>query len=165
MKEVYPNLYVGNDADYQRVAGAADWCFVQAAKEPWHRQALGYRTHGAPKTHPEYLWARRGNRLILNLIDAPDAAYIPASVLWTAVEHIRVWLSEGRRVLVHCNQGTSRGPGIVFLYIATYTDRLPDSSFAEAEAVFKLLYGRYQPGEGMRAALAREFTRLQRIQQ
>ena len=38
----------------------------------YHRQALGYRSRGAPKDHPEYLVARRGNRLILNIVDAND---------------------------------------------------------------------------------------------
>ena len=37
-----------------------------------HRDALGYSGKAAPKGHPEYLLARRENRLILNLVDAND---------------------------------------------------------------------------------------------
>ena len=62
MKEVMPGLFVGNALDYDLVKDDPDWSVVQCAKEPWHREALGYTGRAAPREHPEYLWARRGNR-------------------------------------------------------------------------------------------------------
>jgi len=70
MIEVYLNLFVGDQSDYEiNVATQEGWAVVHACKEPYHRQALGYRVRGAPKDHPEYLVARRGNRLILNIVE------------------------------------------------------------------------------------------------
>lgn len=77
MIEVYPNLFVGDEADYRIVLNMSGWFIVHACKEPFHRQALGYAGRGAPKDHPEYLVAERDGRLILNLVDAPNPAYIP----------------------------------------------------------------------------------------
>jgi len=71
MIEIYPNLYIGNEDDYEsKVRSETGWCVVHACKDPYHRQALGYTGRAAPKEHPEYLIARRDNQLILNLVDA-----------------------------------------------------------------------------------------------
>lgn len=42
---------------------------VYPCKEPYHRQALGYRGRSAPEGHREHLVARRGYRLILNMAE------------------------------------------------------------------------------------------------
>ena len=79
---VFPNLFVGTQQDYElNVKSQPGWMVVHACKEPYHRQELGYTSQGAPKNHPEYLIARRGNRLILNLVDAPDPRYIPKEII------------------------------------------------------------------------------------
>lgn len=155
MIEVHPNLYVGGERDYEgSVRHQEGWYVVHACKEPYHRQALGYTGRAAPKNHPEYLIARRGERLILNLIDAPNPAYIPAEIVDAALEFIDSGLRAGHRVLVHCNLGESRAPSIALLYLRAYTDCLPDSSVAEAEAVFRQIYPLYSPGLGMRGFVA-----------
>ncbi len=75
---VFPHLYIGTEQDYdRRVKGMPGWMVVHACKEPYHRQLLGYKGRGAPKDHPEYLLARRGDRLYLNLVDTDDPAYNP----------------------------------------------------------------------------------------
>ena len=77
MNSIHPNLYVGHQGDYEhQVKGQEGWAVVHACKEPYHRQLLGYATRGAPKDDPEYYFAERGSRLYLNLVDAPDPAYI-----------------------------------------------------------------------------------------
>lgn len=123
MIEVHPQLFVGSESDYElgRVQFTKGWAVVHACKEPYHRQALGYSGRASAKTHPEYLIARRGNRLILNLVDAPDPAYILDEIMDAAVEFIHSQLAGGQRVLVHCNQGLSRSPGIAILYLATHS--------------------------------------------
>ena len=84
MIEIHPNLYVGNEYDYEfKVRHEAGWCIVHACKEPYHRQALGYRGRAAPKDPNTS--SREGKRLILNLVDAPDPA-IPQKIIDTALE-------------------------------------------------------------------------------
>lgn len=64
MIEIYKNLFIGNETDYeQSINGKLDWCIVHASKEPYHRALLSYTGRGAPKNHLEYLYAIRNNRL------------------------------------------------------------------------------------------------------
>jgi predicted protein tyrosine phosphatase len=151
MIEIYPNLYIGNQDDYElKVARQPDWAVVHACKEPYHRQALGYTGRAASKTHPEYLIARRENRLILNLVDVDNPAYIPKEITDAALTFVHEQLSSGTKVLVHCNQGGSRSPSIGLLYLAKFTDKLSTSSFTEAENSFRSLYPPYDPAVGIR---------------
>jgi hypothetical protein len=48
--EVRPNLFVGGGADFDAVWDEPGWMILQCAKEPWHREALGYTGRGAPKS-------------------------------------------------------------------------------------------------------------------
>lgn len=154
MIEIFPNLFIGTEQDYERqVRGQHDWMIVHACKEPYHRNELGYTSRGAPKGHPEYLIARRANRLILNLVDAPDPAYIPKEIIDAALEFIHKGLSESHKVLVHCNLGESRSPSIGLLYLAIYTDKL-SKDFSLAEQAFRNIYPAYNPRAGMRGFLA-----------
>lgn len=151
MIEIHPNLFIGNEYDYEsRVKNEPGWCVVHACKIPYHKQALGYTTNAAPKDHPEYLIARRGNRLILNLVDAPDPAYIPKEIIDAALEFISTSLQSGNRVLVHCNEGCSRSAGIGLLYLAKNRDKVPNDNFLAAEAAFRSIYPPYNPKSGMR---------------
>ncbi len=150
MIEVYPNLFVGDQNDYEFTVKAQDgWAVVHACKDPYHRAALGYSGRGAPKEHPEYLVARRGHRLILNMIDPDDPAYIPKELVDAALEFIHEQLSAQQRVLVHCNQGNSRGPGLALLYLAKFTDKLPKTSYSEAVPKFRESYPAYFPSSGV----------------
>lgn len=52
MIEVYPGLFVGDQTDLIHVddgdKGIKDgWFCISAAKDPWHREALGYTTRQA----------------------------------------------------------------------------------------------------------------------
>jgi predicted protein tyrosine phosphatase len=156
MIEIYPNLFIGTEQDYEyQVKGKPDWMVVHACKEPYHRRELGYTSRGAPKDHPEYLIARRGNRLILNLVDAPDPNYIPKEIIDSALDFIREGLSS-HKILVHCNLGESRSPSIGMLYLAINTDKLP-KEFPAAEQSFRRIYASYNPSSGMRGFLAKNW--------
>ena len=153
MIEIYPDLWIGTEQDYEiSVKRNSDWEVVHACKEPYHRRELGYTTRGAPKGHPEYLIARREHRLILNLVDAPNPAYIPKEIIDAAIEFIHDALINGRKVLVHCNLGESRSPGIGLLYLAMYTNKLP-REFIKAEQAYRPIYPPYNPGTGIRGFL------------
>jgi len=158
--EVVSGLYVGDQAAYElEVAGRPGWSVVHACKEPYHRQLLGYSGRGAPKDHPEYLWAERGDRLYLNLVDAPDPVYIPKELIDRAVVWIHEALAGGSKVLVHCNQGESRSPTIALLHMAKYTEQFAEMPEADAEAVFRAIYPRYNPGQGMRGFMVNNWSR------
>ena len=108
MTEVCPNLFVGDQKDYDHnVAHQVGWAVVHACKEPYHRQALGYRTRGAPKGHPEYFVAHRGDTLILNLVDVDDPSFFRKEMFDETLDFIDVKLSLGLKVLIHCNMGES----------------------------------------------------------
>ena len=159
MIEIYPNLFIGDERDYKRNARSQDgWSVVHACKEPYHRNLLGYSGRGAPKNHPEYFFAKRGNRLFLNLIDSPDPNFIPKRIIDKALDFTKKALESGNKVLVHCNQGESRSPSIGLLYLAKYTNSIRNGSFAEAEEDFRKIYPGYFPKGGMRGFLNRNWS-------
>lgn len=157
MVEVYPNLYVGDQDDYDLdVAHQSGWAVVHACKEPYHRQALGYSGRAAPKTHPEYLVARRGHRLMLNIVDVDNPAFFDRRMIDEALSFIDENLNKGVKVLVHCNLGESRSPSIALLYMAIHK-ALPATSLDEAEVKFREIYPNYSPKPGIRGYLAQNW--------
>jgi len=95
MIEIYKNLFIGNQDDYEiRVRAQANWAVVHACKEPYHRQALGYKGRGAPKNHPEYLLAKRENenKIILNLVDVDNPDWINPIIIDEALRFIHSYL-------------------------------------------------------------------------
>lgn len=149
MIEVSPLLYVGDGTDYAAVAGTLNWAFVQAAKDPWHRKAVGYTTPGAPKNSPEYLWAYRENRLILNMVDADDPKYFAVELVTEALAYIWDNLDAGCRVLVHCNQGESRAPSLALYYLRMTDGAYRHMTLAQARAQFEEIYPAYKPKAGI----------------
>lgn len=154
MIEVHQNLFVGNLRDYDFEVSRQDgWAVVHACKEPYHRQFLGYSGRGAPKGD-EYYLAQRGDRLALNIVDAPDPAFFSKDeMIIPALDFIDDALSRGLKVLVHCNQGESRGPSIALLYMAARLGALPSESLEAAEEKFRSIYPLYSPKVGLREHL------------
>jgi len=160
MIEVMEDLFVGDDEDYKsHVRGCPGWRVVHACKEPYHRNALGYSGRGAPKHHPEYLIAIRDDQLILNLVDAPNPAFFSTEIFDAALKFIRENLQEGFKVLVHCNEGHSRGPGIALLYLAAIAKVISVDSYESAEGEFRRLYPGYSPSRGVRGFLSNNWCR------
>jgi hypothetical protein len=150
MREILENLFIGCQLDYETtVKNLGGWAVVHASKEPYHRDLLGYQTRGAPKNHPEYFFAERDDRLFLNLVDAPDPAYIPVEIIDKALMFIQNKLSQGKKVLVHCNQGMSRSAIIGFLYLA-HNGKYTKMEFCDAEKAYTHVYPEYNPAYGVR---------------
>lgn len=149
MVRIYPNLYVGNSIDEENIRYQNNWKCVSACKEPYHRNALGYSDVSAPRNHPEYLFAYRGNSLILNLIDSDNPKYIIKSIIDEAISFVDKSLLDGHKVLIHCNEGKSRGPSIGLWYLVCKTNTLPKSSLQDAVKSFRELYPNYYPKAGM----------------
>lgn len=158
MIEILTNLYIGNQDDYeQNVKFQERWAIVQACKEPYHRQALGYKGRAADKNHPEYLIAKRGNRLILNLVDVDNPDYISKEIIDNALCFIQENLMKNLKVLVHCNKGQSRSASIGFLYLAKYTDIIKSDDFIAAEKEYHNLYPLYNPAIGIKTFIQRNW--------
>lgn len=173
MIEVFPNLFVGAADDLMYAAGpggagtgdvAPGWFVISAAKEPWHREALGYKERGAPKDHPEYLVARRDRRLILNLVDVEDPAYIREEIIGAALGAIDAAMDAGDKVLLHCNQGHSRAPSIALLWLR-WGEKSPVCPFMaqlhpdSAMVAFGEIYQGFSPAGGMAAYIRNHWDR------
>ncbi len=157
MTQIHPNLFIGTEHDFeQRVKNQPGWYVVHACKEPYHRKLLGYTTQGAPKSHPEYLWAKRENRLYLNLVDVADPAYISDDIVRATMKFIDEALATGNKCLVHCNLGESRSPVLGLLYMA-HRGLIPNESLPIAESAFMKLYPGYNPKAGMRGFLSQHW--------
>jgi hypothetical protein len=152
--EIFPNLYVGTGNDLIHVDDGAKgikegWYVISAAKEPWHREALGYTGRGAPKEHPEYLMARRDRRLILNLVDVNNVDFIRKEIMDIAIHDIGTELEKGNKVLVHCNQGGSRAPTIALLWLHAHDPEYAGLDYDGAVEKFREVYPDFAPAKGM----------------
>ena len=148
MVEVYPNLWVGNQESFTLIHNQLGWVTVHACKEPYHRRALGYTGRSAPKSHPEYLVALMGSEMSLNMIDADNPAYIPKDLVDRALEFISDNLNKSLKVLLHCNQGMSRSPGIALLFLAR-NGKFSGLSYDQAKVEFQKIYPDFFPAGGM----------------
>lgn len=149
MIQIYNNLYIGNDLDFQSIKDDKDFYVIHACKEPYHRQLLGYKGKSCDVNHPEYLYAERDNRLYLNMVDALDKKYIRKELFIKANETINNELKKDKKVLVHCNQGQSRAPGIglYYLYSIGYFDNL---SYEEIKKYYTdNVYPNFSPNKGI----------------
>ncbi len=159
MIEVHQGIFVGDQNDYEFAVKAAhpDRTVVHACKEPYHRQALGYSGRAASKDHPKYLFAVRGNRLILNLVDVDNPDWISPIIINQAIEFIDRAVEAGNHVLIHCNQGMSRSAGIGLIYLA-HIGRFAGRSFEDAEKEFTAIYPPYKPANGIREHIRRNWS-------
>ncbi|MCO6455886.1 MAG: dual specificity protein phosphatase family protein [Pirellulaceae bacterium] len=133
------------------LGGTAKWYVVHATHEPCYRRAVGRYASDVPQADPEYLHARRGDHLVLNLIDAPVEVDIPIELYETALQFVNDGLNAGGRVLVHCNQGVSRSASIGLLYLKRFTSVLPDGDYdAAAKWYEREIYPAFNPGKAIR---------------
>ena len=146
MKEIYKNLWVGNEDDVVK-AREKGYAIVSACKDgiSSHRQLLEYTSMGAPKGG-EYLVARRPNHLYLNLIDGENPEFIPDKLINAALSFISEHLEKNRPVLVHCVEGKSRGPSIAMLWLVLNGLLPAEGAFRK----FKQLYPDYSPSAGIK---------------
>ena len=147
-----PQLTVGDEEAYKSINVKDYSLVIQAAKEPWHRAALGYKGQGAPKTSPEYLLARRENRLILNLVDSPKGSFVPKKIIDDVICEMHARISNGESVFIHCNKGESRSPSIALLYLLAFGGwntrcKVDHDSIVEH---FKTVYPAYNPSNGLK---------------
>lgn len=156
MIEITDNIYVGNDQDYNQIINnhfifnTNEWAFLHCAKIPFHQKMARYN-RDLPRNHPDYKYKIIGNRMALNLIDFPEYDSIWKEhykvMFHSAVEFLNEqYYEEGKKILIHCNQGISRGPSLAMLFLANigfYNYK----NFEETEKLFKNDYIKYNPKE------------------
>lgn len=150
------NMWVGDSNAFDSLVGyEADSSFdliVQAAKEPYHRKAVGYTGQGATPG-PEYLCTRRNNRLILNLIDPVRGHFIRQDMIDSVVAEVVLRLKNNESVFIHCNKGESRAPSIAFLVWLVLQDSPLKGNKADMDTLmdcFRKHYSEFNPSEGFR---------------
>lgn len=133
-----------------------DWAVVHACKDPCHRKAVAYAGK-IETTHPHYLSLEKPHHLYLNLIDPPFPLFKleSFSLFFDFVDREIA----ARPVLIHCNQGQSRAPSLVLLYMAKRLGLLPDESYKAARDVFEKKF-LYTPGKGMETFLHENWASL-----
>jgi hypothetical protein len=158
VEHIIDRLYLGSDDDVPRAKGYG-WARLCVCKDgiDSHRSLLGYTTLGAPKGK-DYLVARRGDVMALNVIDVDDPKMIPEEPLWAGLKFIDEQRQKGRTIFVHCNAGHSRSPSLVMMYLRSIGE-LPEY-FPAASKIFRTLYPKFDPGKGMKAKIHDMWNRL-----
>lgn len=148
MREVYSKLYIGDDADYEKVKDNPDWHILRCAKDGpgGHRETLGYQERSAPKG-PNYLFVERPRKLITNLVDTDASDFVPAPLIDKSLSYISDSLRVGK-ILIACNRGESRAPSLAFLWL--YLEGKLPGDYHRALRTFRTLYPAYSPGNGIR---------------
>lgn len=161
MEEIIRGLWLGSDEDVPE-AKKRGYARLSCCKDgvDSHRSMLGYTKLAAPKGK-EYLFARRGDWAALNLIDVPDPELMPEEVLLKGIEFIHEMMIAGKKIFVHCNQGISRSPTVVMMYLRTIGEL--DQPFNRAQKIFDTLYPKHDPGTAIEYHARRMWDELKGI--
>jgi|SRR5882672_11763778 len=158
MQHIIDGIYLGGDESVVKAKelGMARLCCCKDGIDS-HRSMLGYTGMAAPK-NKDYLFAREGNVMALNLIDVDDPTMIPNEVIDEGLRFIKEMQDKGIKLLVHCNAGMSRSPSITLAYLRA-ADGMPDSIVA-AKKRFKAIYHKYSPSVGIDAHIRERWKSL-----
>lgn len=147
--QIIPGLYVGDK--HSCAFNSEGWAVIHACKSH-HQIALGYKG-SLDSSHPSYLTHQTNNHLYLNLID-PDKPLFQLEPFVKGLKFLLKWFKEKKLpTLVHCDQGESRAPSLVLLYLAL-TKQIPNGGYSFAKKPFEELYPKYKPGNGIQIWLS-----------
>jgi hypothetical protein len=157
MKEIYHNLFIGNDND----CGANGFAIIHACKT-CHQTALNY-TKSLSADNENYLIYESEKGLYLNMVDMPNEFMreFANPMFERAMDFIALNIPD-RKVLIHCNQGVSRSASLGLLYLAR-NNIIPNDSYPLAHKEFVKLYPNYAPGNGIRLYMENNWDYLIRI--
>lgn len=62
MKEIYHDIFIGNEQDYHLIQRESNWAVLHCCKHPFHCQFVGYRGT-LPSTHPNYALKRIATKI------------------------------------------------------------------------------------------------------
>jgi hypothetical protein len=161
MEKIIDNIYVGSDED-DSYASSRGWAILCVCKDGphSHRSMLGYTERAAPKDK-NYFFVEEGNRMALNVIDADDPHKIRSEAINPGLEFVKKHYDAGDKVLIHCNRGHSRGPTTALMFLRLIGE-MP-YNFAKSVKVFKGLYPKYDPTQGMKIFAQKNWNELSMI--
>lgn len=144
--KISPNIYLGNSLECKILeqSNSGNWAFLHCTKT-YHKKMLGY-SRSLDKNNPHYLFFKSKNEAALNLVDMDykDDLFFEATKV--AFEQAFAFLDEqlekGKKVFIHCNQGTSRGPSVAMLYLAR-NGKYQYADFETTTEIFKKTYPKY----------------------
>lgn len=147
MIEIAQNIFTGTEQDFYAIQGQQNWATLHCCKNPFHCDFVGYKC-SLPPNHPDYALKRKGNEMALNLVDmntfSENYLDFNEKMFRTAFEFLDEYRKNGYRILIHCNQGESRGPTMAMFY-ASYCGLFENKNFIETVSKFKGIYPRYNP--------------------
>lgn len=151
MEQIIHNIFVGDDKDYEAVKGDSEFRIVRCCKygPGGHQDTLGYHTLAAPDG-PDKYWVKARCRFALNLLDLDDHNFVPMDAILLALDYAKAQLLDGKKVLFACNAGHSRGPSTALMFLRSIGE-MP-SGFMQSEKIFRTLYPKYSPAQGIRQA-------------
>jgi len=162
MIEVVSKLFVGSRCRQ----GDGEWAVVHACKYPCHYNRIGRSFKGMKyspsllKTYPSYVSYRNGSNLYLNIIDAENPKYFPMLLFTSTLAFIKEFRKE-KKVLVHCNQGRSRSPALILLYLAKVEKIINNESYLKAKGEFREnYYMGFSPGRGIDIFLTKNWKKI-----
>jgi hypothetical protein len=107
--------------DYENIRDSIGWSTLHCCKIPYHQELVGY-TKNLDPNHPCYAYIICGNRMALNLVDLDifNSKYLEYkyNMFKTAFNFLDRELGKKQNVLIHCNEGYSRSPMILLMYLA-----------------------------------------------
>lgn len=156
MQEVHDRLIVANEISCTK--GSNECAIVHACKSPCHQRAVGYRGN-LQNTHPNYLVLEEQYDLYLNIIDPPVPLFMPLLFIRFMNFSTKHW-NEGRKLLIHCNQGESRAPSLALLFMAKSLSAISNNSYYDARSDFEKIYPNYKPGKGIEIYFAKHWNSL-----
>lgn len=161
MKEIYTNLFIGNDVDCATYVKNSEYSIIHVCKT-CHQRAVGYKG-SLPSTHPNYLIYENDTHLFLNMVDMPTE-FLPKftnPILNCAISFIKREI-RNKKILIHCNIGQSRSPSIGLIYLAI-NGIISNNTFNTAMEEFRKLYPEYMPGTGIMLYMQHNWSFLMNI--
>lgn len=147
MTEIMENIFVGNEQDYYSIQHQPNWGTLHCCKNPFHCSFVGYRGSLSP-THPNYALKQKDNEMALNLVDmdkfSPDYLQFNKDMFTQAFAFLDHYMAKSYNLLIHCNQGESRGPTLGMLYAARL-GKFQYMDFEKTLQQFKHIYPYYSP--------------------
>ena len=146
MIKIHNNIYCGDESDARVVIGFSDWVILHCCKDPYHKELVGYRGTLNP-SHPNYSYIIKGNRMALNLVDMDF--YSPNYLEFNYNMFSQAFLfldnnSLSKNILIHCNQGESRGPSLTMLYLK-HIGYFKEDNFISSKNKFYQMYPKFNP--------------------
>jgi hypothetical protein len=148
VEEIYHHVYVGDDTAYDRLKDKDGWSFLRCCKygPGGHAQTLGYHTLAAPEGR-EHFVVKRGHLMALNMLDLDDPHYVDPEMVQQGLDFAKEELLSGRKLLIACNAGQSRGPTMGLMFLRSIGD-MPHA-YLMSQRIYHTIYDAYKPSQGI----------------